>query len=225
MATNLDFEEQEQIEELKTFWKRHGRLLSALFFLVLLVVAGWNFWTSYETRQASKASVLFDELDKAGRAGDKAKILQISDDLQRLYPRTVFAQQGSLLAAKNLFDTGQLDDAQRLLTWLAKQSSQSEYQALGNLRLAGLLIERKQYDLALSALSEVKGKDFEALALDRQGDIFEIQGKKVEARQAFAQAYNLMAEEVEYRRLVEAKLTALGAPPTVDTASTKRDGS
>jgi hypothetical protein len=40
------------------------------------------------------------------------------------------------------------------------------------------------------------------------------QGKKAEALVAYQAAWKTMGEKVEYRRLIEAKLTALGASPT-----------
>ena len=48
---------------------------------------------------------------------------------------------------------------------------------------------------------------------DRRGDVLLAQGKKAEARKAYQAAYKAMDDKVEYRRLVEAKLTALGAAP------------
>jgi predicted negative regulator of RcsB-dependent stress response len=45
---------------------------------------------------------------------------------------------------------------------------------------------------------------------DRRGDVLMAQGKKDEARAAYQAAYKAMDEKLDYRRLVEAKLTALG---------------
>jgi predicted negative regulator of RcsB-dependent stress response len=53
-----------------------------------------------------------------------------------------------------------------------------------------------------------------ALVADRRGDVLLAQGKTAEARAAYQAAYKAMDEKIDYRRLVEAKLTALGAAPT-----------
>jgi hypothetical protein len=45
---------------------------------------------------------------------------------------------------------------------------------------------------------------------DRRGDVLLAQGKKDEARTAFQAAWAAMDEKLDYRRLVEAKLTSLG---------------
>ena len=42
MANNLDLEEQEQLEELKHFWKKNGNWISWLLIIVLGSLAAWN---------------------------------------------------------------------------------------------------------------------------------------------------------------------------------------
>jgi predicted negative regulator of RcsB-dependent stress response len=50
------------------------------------------------------------------------------------------------------------------------------------------------------------------------------QGKKAEARAAYERAHKLMDDKVEYRRLVDAKLTALGASPVASAAASAPAG-
>ena len=42
MATHLDLEEQEQLEDLKAFWKQYGNLITWIAIVVLAALAGWN---------------------------------------------------------------------------------------------------------------------------------------------------------------------------------------
>ena len=56
-------------------------------------------------------------------------------------------------------------------------------------------------------------KEFEALVADRRGDIYNLQGKKAEAKAEYIKAYKGFDERSEYRRLVEVKLSALGVDP------------
>ena len=55
--------------------------------------------------------------------------------------------------------------------------------------------------------------EFEALVADRRGDVLLAQGKKDEAKAAYTKAWSTMDAKVGYRRLIEAKLTVLGAAP------------
>jgi predicted negative regulator of RcsB-dependent stress response len=53
-------------------------------------------------------------------------------------------------------------------------------------------------------------KQFDALAADRRGDIYNLQGKKNEAKAEYLKAWQGLASDLQYRSLVEVKLTALG---------------
>ena len=96
MANPLDLQEQEQLEDIKAFWKRYGNLIAWLITACLLAYAGWNGWGWYQRDQTAKAGVVFDELDKAAAAGDADKVGRIFADLKDRYGRTALAQQGGL---------------------------------------------------------------------------------------------------------------------------------
>ena len=53
-------------------------------------------------------------------------------------------------------------------------------------------------------------KPFEPMVADRRGDIYMAQGKLDEARAQYQSAWRGLGERIEYRRLVEVKLAALG---------------
>lgn len=213
MATALDLQEQEQLDDLKAFWKRWGNLITGLLTVALLVFAGWNGWNWYQRDQGAKAAAMFEALDAAAVAGDADKAGRVFGDLKERFPRTVAAAQGGLLAARVQLDKGQTDNARATLTWLADNAAEDEYRTLAHLRLAGLALDAKQADVALKALDAAKAPAFAGLVADRRGDVLLSQGKKDEAKAAYQAAYKAMDEKIDYRRLVEAKLIALGAPP------------
>jgi len=213
MATHLDLEEQEQLDELKAFWKKYGNLITWLLIAVLGAYAAWNGWNWYQREQASQAAAMYDELDKAVQAGDVAKAGTVFGDMKQRFPGTAFTQQGGLLAAKLQFDKGQADAAAASLEWVGANAVETEYQTVARLRLAGLLMDGKKYDEALKQLDLATAKEFAALVADRRGDVLLAQGKKDEAKAAYTDAWKAMDAKVEYRRLIDAKLTALGAAP------------
>ncbi len=213
MANTLDLQEQEQLDDIKAFWKQYGNLITWLITACLLAFAGWNGWNWYQRDQAVKASAMFDELDRAAVAGDADKAGRVFADLKDRYGRTSFAQQGGLMAARVQFDKGQADAAKASLGWVADNASEDEYRSVARLRLAGVLLDAKQYDAALKALDATTTAQFTALVADRRGDVLLAQGKPAEATAAYQAAYKAMGDKLEYRRLIEAKLTALAAPP------------
>ena len=57
--------------------------------------------------------------------------------------------------------------------------------------------------------------EFAALADDRRGDIYMLQGKKAEAKVEYQKAFKAFEEQTEYRRLVGVKLNSLGVDPVL----------
>ena len=219
MATSLDLQDQEQLDALKAFWKQYGNLVTWVLILALGAFAAWNGWNWWHRDQATKAGAMFEELDRAASVGDADKAGRVFGDLKERFPRTAFAQQGGLAAAKVQFDKGQVDAAKATLTWVATQATEDEYRTVARLRLAGVLAEAKQYDEALKMLDEAKSPTFEALVSDRRGDVLLAQGKTDQARTAFQAAWAAMDEKLDYRRLIEAKLVSLAAAPAASSAA------
>jgi predicted negative regulator of RcsB-dependent stress response len=218
MATQLDLQEQEQLDALKAFWTKYGNLVTWTLILVLGAFAAWNGWQYWQRDQAFKAGAMFDELERAVQAGDADKAGRVFADLKERFPATAYAQQGGLLAAKVQFDKGQADKAQGSLSWVADKASDDEMRSAARLRLAALQSDAKKYDEALKTLDAATAPGFEALVADRRGDVLMAQGKPAEARAAYQSAYKAMGEKLDYRRLIEAKLTALGAAPDAAAA-------
>jgi len=213
MATHLDLQEQEQLDQIKHFWNQYGNLITWTLIAVLGSFAAWNGWNWWQRDQAVKAGAMFDELDKAAQAGDAERAARVFADLKDRYPRTAYAQQGGLLAAKVQFEKGQLDGASAALAWVGENAVETEYRTLARLRLAGVLLDQKKYDEALKQLDGATAKEFEALVADRRGDVLLVQGKKDEAKAAYLKAWQAMDPKIDYRRLIDAKLTSLGAAP------------
>jgi len=213
MATNLDLEEQEQLDELKHFWKKNGNLITWVLIAALAGYAAWNGWNYWQGDQAVKAGAMFDELDRAAQTGDADKATRVFSDLKERYPRTAFTQQGGLLAAKVQFEKGKADAAQATLTWVAENAVEFEYKTVALLRLSGLSLDAKKYDDALKQLDAASAPDFAALVADRRGDVLLAQGKPDDAKVSYNKAWKQMDSKLDYRRLIEAKLTALGAAP------------
>jgi predicted negative regulator of RcsB-dependent stress response len=219
MASHLDLEEQEQLDELKAFWKQYGNLVTWVLVLALGSYAAWNGWNYYLRDQGAKAGSLYDEIDRAAEALDSERATRIFADMKERYPRAVFTQQGGLVAARVAAEKGQYDAARASLGWVAESGGEAEYRAIARLRLAGLLLDLKRYEEALKQLDGIDGTEFAALADDRRGDIFLAQGRGEEAKAAYQKAWAAMDPKLDYRRIVEAKLNVLGVQPAASGPS------
>jgi predicted negative regulator of RcsB-dependent stress response len=227
MASPLDLQEQEQLDQIKSFWNQYGSLITWTVTLALAGFAGWNVWQWWQREQGAKAGALYDELDRMAGSGDVEKTVRAFGDLKERFPRTLQAQQGALLAAKLQADKGQADAALGTLGWVADNAGEDELRSIARLRAAGLLLDQKKFDEALKQLDaaqQSKPREFDALIADRRGDILAAQGKRAEAVAAYQAAYKAMDAKTEYRTLIEAKLTALGAAPAAETAAVTAPG-
>lgn len=210
MAKHLDLEQQEQLDEIKHFWKQYGDLITWVLIAVFGAIAAWNGYQYWQRNQSAQASVLFEEVERAVQGGDAAKIDRTLADMNERFASTSYAQQAGLLAAKAYHDKGNLEASRAALTTVADKSPDAGYQAVAKLRLAGLLIEKKSYDEALKVLDASFTKAFAGLAADRRGDVLSLQGQKPEARAEYSKALQAFDDQADYRRLVEVKLNALG---------------
>lgn len=219
MATHLDLEEQEQLDKLKHFWSQYGNLITWVLILALGGFAAFTGWQTYQRDRGAKAGALYDELEKAVRGGDADKATQVLADMKERYGSTTFADQAGLLTAKLQFEKGRVDAARANLEWVAANAGEKEYRVVAQLRLAAVLLDEKKHDEALKVLPADPPKSFAALVADRRGDILLAQGKPDDARIAYRAAYDAMDATLDYRRLVDAKLTALGAAPDATPAA------
>ena len=213
MASHLDLEEQEQLDELKHFWKRWGDLITWLLIAVLGGYAAWMGWQSYQVKQAAQSAALYDTVERAALSNDIALLDRSVGDIKDKFASTTYAQQAALLAARVYQDKNRASDAKTQLAWVIDKASDEGYQALARLRLAALLIEEKAYDEARKQLTAKTPEAFAPLMADRLGDLAMLQSQPAEAVQQYKNAWKGLEPSAECRRLVAVKLAALGADP------------
>jgi len=223
MANALDLEEQEQLDQLKHFWKTWGNLISWVLIAILGSYAAWNGYQYWQRSQAVKASALYDEVERSVASGDVARVERSLADMKDKFGSTKFAQQAALLSAKTLQTQGKQDAARAALAWVAESASDPAYRDVARLRLAGMQLDAKSYDDALKQLGAEFTPAMSGLAADLRGDVLQAKGQAAEAIAAYQQAWKQLADAPDYRRLVQAKLNALGVDPQVSsTTETKK---
>ncbi|PVY55415.1 MULTISPECIES: tetratricopeptide repeat protein [unclassified Simplicispira] len=213
MANHLDLEEQEQLDQLKHFWNTWGTLISSVLLVVVSALAAWNGYQFWQARQATQAAALYDAVEVAVASGDQGRWEQAFSDLRGKYAGTIQASQAGFLVSKMEATKGNLDAAKSALTWIADHAADDGHKELARIRLSGLLMAQQSYDEALQRLSAPFSLEYAAVVADRKGDVLALQGKRSEAVAEYLKAYKAFPDNVEYRRLVEIKLNALGERP------------
>ena len=213
MASHLDLEEQEQLDELKHFWKRWGDLITWALIAVFGSYAAWMGWQSWLAKQATQSAALYDTVERAALSADMALLDRAVADIEDKFASTSYAQQAALLAARVYQDKARPADARKHLSWVIEHSDDAGYQALARLRSAALLIEDKAFDAARQQLNAKVPAAFQPLMADRLGDIDMLENKPADAIKNYQKAWKGLDANAEYRRLVAVKLAALGADP------------
>lgn len=205
-----DLEEQEKLDALRAWWERYGTVCAVLVFVVVASIAGWRGWQWYEGHRSGQAMGYFEALEHAAtQQGDDAdaRIKAASTTLRNDFPASGYTSRGVLVAAQALQERNDLDGAREQLEWLTKSSTDIALVSLARLRLAGVLLDQKQYDLALAQLNNAPAA-FEGLYADRRGDILLAQGKQPEAKTAWEAALKDLGSD-PVAQIVRLKIDAL----------------
>lgn len=206
-----DLEEQEQIEEIKAWWKQYRMLILLVVMVAAATFAAIQGWGYYNSRQAFESGELYMQLQGAVSGGDGKKVQDIAAVLADKYPRTGYASFAALAAAKAAFDGGDAANAKLHLQWVIDNGRDVETRDIARLRLGAVLLDEKKYDDALQLLAAGHADSLSALYADLSGDILVAQGKPGAARGAYQLALDKSEARSAYRALIQVKLDALGA--------------
>jgi predicted negative regulator of RcsB-dependent stress response len=209
----FDHEEQEQLASFKAWWQQYGNLLTWVLIAALACYAGWSAWKYHKRSQSAQAAVLYDSLQTAVAANDRAQVQRVATDMQDKFAGSPYAGMSALAAAKVAFDGNDMKVAKERLQWVIDKSGDDEYKSLARVRLAGILLDEKAYDDGLKVLSGNFPPQFESLAADRKGDLLAAQNKLAEARAAYQLALDKAGAVNPARQLIQLKLDAIGGAP------------
>ena len=206
-----DLEEQEQLESLKAWWKQYGNAVTWALIVILLGLAAWSGWCYWQRVQARDASMLYEQVTKAAESRDADRVKRAATDLEEKFGRTAYGPMSALVAAKVLYEAGDLAGAKTQLQWAIDHGG-DDYAPLARVRMAGVLLDEKAYDQGLALLKDEPAAPYAALFADRRGDLLAAQDKREEARTAYRSALDKLGSgEAAMRQIIQFKLDALGA--------------
>ena len=209
MAT-YDLEEQEQIDIIKTWWKRNGNTVMLAVAVFAVTVAGVQGWRQYQNSQATKASTMYEVLQGVAKSADAKKTREAAGQIIEQYPSTAYAPRAALIAAKSNYDAGDAQSAKAQLQWATEHAKEDAVRDMARLRLAGVLLDEKNYAEASKQVETPSSPAFVALFADLKGDILAAQGKNTEARSAYQTALDKIGAKSPYRQLIQMKQDGLG---------------
>lgn len=218
--------DQEQIEEIKKWWKDNGTSVLTGIILGLTLLFGWQAWHQYQASEAEHASDTYEMAIAALEQKDKAKVAGASDELLSKYSNSPYAALLALHLAKADVDENKLESAQLRLQWVVDKAQFPEFVHTARLRLTRIMIAQQQFDKASKLASHSDQGTFKGAYAELRGDIAMLQGNKDAARTAYTEALASKDISSSVQSLLQLKLDELGAnngstkarPPTVSEA-------
>ena len=208
MAT-FDLEEQEQIDELKQFWRSYGKLILMVVVAVIVGLGTFKGVEHFKKQESQDASVIFAKIEEAQASGDVEAIRENAAKLLEAHGGTHYAALANLILAKTEFEAGNLDEVIKSLNDALDGSKDPALEELMKLRLAAAYLEKEDYENALNYVSGDVSSPFAAHFADMRGDIGYAKGDLVKAREGYAEALSLLGEQDPWRDIIQIKIDSL----------------
>lgn len=182
--------EEQQVEQLKEWWKDNGTPLIVGAVLGLSSFAGWKYWNEEQVVVQTKASDSFITVSKALDEGNDAEIASSSQAVKTQYPDSSYAVLSAFQLAKQAVKENQLDKAVAELEWVLTNHASSDLTSIAKIRIARVLIAQDKAEKALTYLNFTKDSGYAEMANLVKGDAFLSLGKESEALEAYQTASN-----------------------------------
>lgn len=180
-------EEEQEINQLKDWWKENGKTIIVAFILGVGGMFGWRYWQAHQAEQIAQASAQYDALIYSAQQDEQAKKANIEQFVQA-NSKTAYAVFALLDEAKKATEKQDFTAAEVNLNQALTQSQDEVLISIVALRLSAVQFQLGQLDNALTTLHQVKGESFNARKAILTGDIQVAKGDKVAAKKSFEQA-------------------------------------
>lgn len=210
MAAHLT--EEEQIQALKYWWERYGKISMSAVVLAAAGYLGFSLWHQHKASIAADASQQYDQFAKLIKtepgkpisAEQKNQAKTLGEQMAAQHPNTHYAHLALLAMAKLAVDDNDLTTAATHLRAVVQAPADAPTHSLAQLRLAKVLAAQNNLDEALLVLNSTPAEGFESLFAEAKGDALLTANRLPEALTAY-----------------QAALTALDKTPSQEAAMRK----
>jgi len=193
--------DEEQLENLKRWWKENGLFTIAAIVLCIGGYFGWGNWKANQQQKMETASELYQQMMEVAivEPGQKANdtqhrlVNELATQLKEEYGSSQYARYGALLVAKLAVEKNDLDAAAEQLRW-ALDDADEGLSLVIKLRLAKVEASRDNIDLAISMLNGVDAQTLSSAYAEARGDFYLMKGDKAAAYEAYKQASELATD-------------------------------
>ena len=191
---DLNTTEEQHVEAIKNAWSKYGLSVIGGFVLFVASYYGWNEYQAYKQNKNALASDAYEAAIET--INEPEAFLKAVNEFEKTHDHEAYRSFLHLRAAKTLFAEKKWEEGKAMLNGLI-DSDLKGISEVAAARLVRVHIELKEYDAALSQLDLITGDAFESLKQELRGDIYERQGEKKLAQQAYQAALSASKEKNE----------------------------
>lgn len=213
--------ETDQWEALKRWLRENGAWMVAGVIIGVGALLGYRWWEARQTTRAHTAQARYaDVLTALGRA-DKARAVELGDQLRNEFTDTPYADHANLVLARAHVDLGEFEEAAGRLRAVMESSDDPELRLIARERLARVQLAQNKPDDTLATLADAKPGAFAARFEEIRGDALLQQGDTAGALAAYRAALAAAEPGVVDAGLLQLKINDLGAatPDPAETAA------
>lgn len=192
MSTHLS--DEEQLENLKRWWRENGTQLVLIVVLGAGGWFGWNYWKDSREARSQAASLAYDNLLGLTRQSEEfdqerlATLHAMAESIRDDHGRTPYAHLTALLQARFAVEAADYALAADHLRWILDDKPDDAIALVTRLRLARVLGEAGEIDEALAVLSSADAGEFSAQFAEVRGELLLRKGDTEGARGAWLTA-------------------------------------
>ena len=191
--------EEEQIEQLKDVWQRHGAPVLTGVVLALAGVLGWHTWNNHQENTAIQASALYQNMLESVLQDDseanRARGAELAEKVRSDYAGTQYAHFAALMQARLAVESEDFATAEQLLRDVVNSTDDAALQEIARQRLARVLAQQDRSEEALELFSAPVSGELLASREEVRGDLLLSLGRVADARQAYQAALQAGADQ------------------------------
>ncbi|MDF1758218.1 MAG: tetratricopeptide repeat protein [Legionellaceae bacterium] len=180
--------EDEQVEQIKSWWKKYNGILIVALSIMLLTISGFRYWDWRKDNTSQLASIAYEQMMLSFANKDYKSVQSYSSQLIDTYKDTIYADAARLTMAKVAVTRDKYESAKNSLNAVINSSKSTVIIDVARMRLARILIEEKAYESALLQLSNVKDSYYIPFVNELKGDVYAATGKNEEAVEFYNKA-------------------------------------
>lgn len=203
--------EQQQLEQLKLWWKKQGKWVISLIVLLAITSTGWQIWRHHREKMLEHASDHYEWLLDGVVTNNPLVVQAQTRYILRRYPHTPYALMAALMQARQLVYENDLGGAEEKLGWVLEHANNRSLKQVARLRMARVMLAEGKHKKALELLKKVDDNNYFPTVESLKGDIYRVMKEKEKAREAYQKAAQALSNQETAQPLLQMKLDDLAS--------------